>query len=87
LRPVAIEIVAGVIYICLADNPPAFETFRRDMTPLLAPHDLENAKVAHVETLVEYANWKLVLENGRECYHCQASHPELARTFQVSSTA
>lgn len=87
LRPVAIEIVAGVIYICLADNPPAFETFRRDMTPLLAPHDLENAKVAHVETLVEYANWKLVLENGRECYHCQASHPELARTFPVSSTA
>jgi len=87
LKPVRTEVVAGVIYICLSDDPPAFDTFRRDIEPLLAPHDLENAKVARVETLVEHANWKLVLENGRECYHCQASHPELARTFPVGSSA
>ncbi len=87
LRPVHCEVVAGVIYICLADTPPAFERFRADMDLVLAPHDLENAKVAHTETLLEYANWKLVLENGRECYHCQASHPELSRTFPVGSGA
>ncbi len=87
LREVKIEIVAGVIYICLADDAPPFETFRREMEALLAPHDLANAKVAHVESLTEYANWKLVLENGRECYHCQASHPELARTFPVSASS
>lgn len=83
LGEVHVETVAGVIYICLAETPPPFEVFRRDMTALLAPHDLANAKVAHVETLTEYANWKLVLENGRECYHCQAGHPELAKTFPV----
>lgn len=87
LKPVRTEIVAGVIYICLADNPPAFDRFRIEMTQVLAPHDLENAKVAMSETLLEQANWKLVLENGRECYHCQASHPELSRTFPVGSGA
>ena len=27
------------------------------------------------------ANWKLVMENNRECYHCEAGHPELMQTF------
>jgi glycine betaine catabolism A len=87
LRPVHCEVMAGVIYICLADTPPPFDTFRAEFEPLIAPHDLENAKVARVETLLENANWKLVLENGRECYHCQGSHPELSRTFPVGSSA
>ncbi|EGD58431.1 Rieske (2Fe-2S) domain-containing protein [Novosphingobium nitrogenifigens DSM 19370] len=87
LRSIALEVVAGVIYICLADNPPAFDAFREGMEALLGPHDLENAKVARVETLVEYANWKLVLENGRECYHCQGSHPELSKTFPIDASA
>lgn len=31
--------------------------------------------------LIEHANWKLVMENNRECYHCEAGHPELTCTF------
>ena len=34
-------------------------------------------------TLVEKANWKLVMENARECYHCAVNHPELSVTFPV----
>jgi Rieske 2Fe-2S family protein len=30
--------------------------------------------------LVENCNWKLTLENNRECYHC-GGHPELAETI------
>ena len=41
LRPVRVEVVAGVIYICLSDNPPAFDRFRTEMESALAPHDLE----------------------------------------------
>lgn len=83
LKPIACEVMAGVIYICMADTPPSFDTFRAEFTPLIAPHDIENAKVVHTEVLTEYANWKLVLENGRECYHCRTGHPELARSFPV----
>lgn len=85
LNPVHLETIAGAIFICLADSAPDIATLRRDLTPLLAPHDLRHAKVAAKETLVEYANWKLVMENGRECYHCATGHPELARTFPVGA--
>ena len=57
--------------------------FREHVAPLLAPHNLANAKLAFESTLVERANWKLVMENARECYHCAVRHPELALTFPV----
>ena len=40
-----------------------------------------------VATLVEKANWKLVMENARECYHCAVNHPELSVTFPVGRRA
>ncbi len=87
LKPVHLERIAGAIFICLAETPPDISVMRRDLTPLLAPHNLHHAKLAHQSTLVEYANWKLVMENGRECYHCAAGHPELARTFPINASA
>jgi Rieske 2Fe-2S family protein len=82
LRPVHCEVVAGVIFIALSEDVPRFDEFRRQVEPMLAPHDLENAKVAHSAVLAEHANWKLVMENGRECYHCSARHPELLASFR-----
>ena len=43
----------------------------------LAPHELEHTKLVATETIVERANWKLVMENNRECHHCAGGHPEL----------
>ena len=86
LRPIHLESMAGVIYICLAETPPDFAPFRAAFEPLLAPHDLLNAKVAFESVLIDKANWKLVMENGRECYHCAGSHPELSKTFPVEAS-
>ena len=83
LNPVALRTVAGTVYICLGEQPPAFDDFHDRFEPLLAPHQLGRTKVAHVATLVEKANWKLVMENARECYHCAVNHPELSVTFPV----
>lgn len=82
LIPLQCEVVAGVIFIALSDDVPDFGEFRRQIEPMLAPHDLENAKIAHTAVLPEHANWKLVMENGRECYHCSARHPELLSSFR-----
>ena len=87
LRPIHIEAMEGVIYICLADDPPPFDDYRAAFTPLIAPHGLTNAKVAAETTLIEKANWKLVMENARECYHCPGSHPELSVTFPIHASA
>ena len=70
--------VAGLIFVCLADEPPEdFDDVSAIFEPYLAPHDLGRTKVAFQQELVEEANWKLVMENNRECYHCDG-HPELA---------
>jgi Rieske 2Fe-2S family protein len=81
LAPVRVETLAGLIFVCLGDAPPDFASFRAALEPMLEPHELGRAKVAHTVTLVERANWKLVMENARECYHCRAGHPQLMRSF------
>lgn len=85
LIPVNLELMAGLIYICIADNPPDFKNFRSQVEPYIAPHQPDNCKVAFEMTIVEDANWKLVVENNRECYHCATAHPEL--TFSLTSFA
>jgi Rieske 2Fe-2S family protein len=87
LKPIHVESVGGVIYVCLADKPPPIDDFREKFEPLLAPHNLKHTKVAYQTTLVEYANWKLVMENGRECYHCAGAHPELSASFPIGAGA
>ena len=78
LKPVHLRSLAGLLFICLADEPPAdFDAVARVMTPYLAPHDLANCKIAHQSDLIEKGNWKLTMENNRECYHCAGNHPEL----------
>jgi glycine betaine catabolism A len=84
LRPVHVEEVAGALFVCLAASPPPFARFREHLEPLLAPHRLDRAKLAHQNTLVEKGNWKLVMENARECYHCGVGHPELCLTFPIA---
>lgn len=81
LKPVHCETVAGYIFICLAATAPAFDDFRQAVEPYMRPHDLDNAKVAFETSIVEKGNWKLVMENNRECYHCAGNHPELLRTL------
>lgn len=81
LRPIHVRSVAGCVYVCLAEDAPPFDEFAAGLEPLLAPHDLRHAKLAHEAVFVERANWKLVMENARECYHCTARHPDLALTF------
>lgn len=84
LKPIALEIVEGAMFVCFADTPPPFDEFRDKLAVYAAPHKWAEGKLAYQSVLVEQANWKLVMENGRECYHCATGHPELARTFPVS---
>ncbi len=77
LNPVALENIGGLIFICMADNPPPIDRVKEDISRQIAVYDLENLKVAVQDDYVEDANWKLVMENNRECYHCDVGHPEL----------
>ncbi|MFT4126760.1 MAG: aromatic ring-hydroxylating dioxygenase subunit alpha [Gordonia sp. (in: high G+C Gram-positive bacteria)] len=81
LRPVHVRTIAGLIFLCLAEDPPAdIDEVAEIVEPFLAPHNLSQAKVAKQTDLIENGNWKLTMENNRECYHC-GGHPELLNVF------
>jgi stachydrine N-demethylase len=75
------ESVGGLIFICVADDPPPFAPFADLVAPYLKPYHLDHAVVAHRTVTTEQGNWKLVMENNRECFHCAVSHPQLMRSF------
>lgn len=77
LNPVALENVGGLIFICMDENPPSIERVKADIDDQIAIYDIERLKVVVQDNYIEDANWKLVMENNRECYHCDAGHPEL----------
>lgn len=81
LKPVHVRDVQGMVFICLAETPPEFDSLGRQLADYLAPSGLQDAKVAHSSTIVEEGNWKLVIENNRECYHCGGTHPSLCRSY------
>src|SRR5712675_1821146 len=78
LRPVAIEDAAGLLFVSLAldEAPPDFSDALATIRRKMKPHALERAKIAHQVDYVAKANWKLVFENNRECYHCPPNHKE-----------
>jgi Rieske 2Fe-2S family protein len=77
LKAVHVRQLAGLIFICLADSPPQdFDDMARRMAPYIAPHAMARAKIAKQVDIIEHGNWKLTIENNRECFHC-AGHPEL----------
>lgn len=81
LNTIHVETVGGYIFINFASDPSSFDTFKEEIAPYLAPHNLSDSKVVFESTIIENANWKLVVENNRECYHCGGSHPELLKTI------
>lgn len=87
LVPASVEIYVGLIFINLSSSP------EESLTELLGPpSDVlaslrpESMKEVHRDCLAVKANWKTLLENYLECYHCAGSHPELGISFDIQSS-
>ena len=86
LLPVALEVWEGLVWLNLGDDPasiadqlnePIIERFGGYAA--FARYDVGNLKVGKRIAYDVQANWKLVLENFMECYHCGPMHPEFCR--------
>ncbi len=85
LHRAPVEVLEGFIFISLSDDPVDFEPAGSLLGAYLEPHDIANAKVCHTEYLDIKANWKVLDENFRECYHCGPTHPELCSALAWSA--
>jgi phenylpropionate dioxygenase-like ring-hydroxylating dioxygenase large terminal subunit len=72
-----VRVFNGFIFINLSEQEPVdFDATFGDLAPYLDFHGFATAKVAYSRSYPTDANWKLVVENFVECYHCAPSHPE-----------
>ncbi|HUS39781.1 MAG TPA: SRPBCC family protein [Pirellulales bacterium] len=71
-----IRAVAGLLFVCLADTPVDFAAAEAAIASQLLPHGLIQAKVAFRKEYRVRANWKVIFQNNRECYHCEPNHSE-----------
>lgn len=76
LHAAHVNVVNGLIFISLAQDPPDFAKVSRDYSPFLSPYKIDQAKVGYKKSYALRTNWKLIAENFRECYHCGVAHPE-----------
>ncbi|MFC8568764.1 aromatic ring-hydroxylating dioxygenase subunit alpha [Streptomyces sp. NPDC057245] len=84
LVEVALREWLGYAWVCLAEEPPSFEeTVRGAAVERLgdpAAVEAYGTEGLALGRRVRYdvgANWKLIVENFMECYHCATIHPEL----------
>ncbi|MGB1161101.1 MAG: aromatic ring-hydroxylating oxygenase subunit alpha [Alphaproteobacteria bacterium] len=87
LKSIPCEIFHGMIFVTFAENPSSFDQMRAELDAPLSNFGLENTKVARRVSYPVKANWKLLVENYNECYHCGPAHPEFKRTHPTHMTA
>jgi Rieske 2Fe-2S family protein len=80
LHPVGVETWAGFVFVHLtpsAVEPLATQVAHAEAT--LANYGLADLVTGRVLDYEVRANYKVLLENYNECYHCGPVHPELSR--------
>src|SRR5258708_20088358 len=81
LQTVHTRELEGLIFISLAQEPRDFDAAAEAIASMVRPQGLKHAKVANIMDFDVHANWKLVWENNRECFHCNVSHPQYIRAI------
>ncbi|MFI6444554.1 aromatic ring-hydroxylating dioxygenase subunit alpha [Kitasatospora sp. NPDC050543] len=88
LVPVHVREWLGYVWVCLADEPPSFEadvigaaTERLGTPEAIERYQSEGLAVGRRIRYEVKANWKLIIENFMECYHCATIHPELTEVL------
>ena len=89
LRPVPVREWLGYVWVCPAGayedaDPPSFEEdvlgevrTRFGEVESIDNYGIDALALGATKTYDVAANWKLIIENFMECYHCATIHPEL----------
>ncbi|MEE1751052.1 aromatic ring-hydroxylating oxygenase subunit alpha [Streptomyces sp. SP18CS02] len=93
LVPVELREWLGYAWLCLADEPPSFEETvvgaaveRLGDAAAIERYRVEDLALGRRVTYDVKANWKLIVENFMECYHCGTIHPELVDVLPEFAT-
>jgi Rieske 2Fe-2S family protein len=80
LNPVSVDVWGGFVFVHLSpDNATPLRDAVSRAGTALANYGLDGLVTGATMTYEVAANYKVLLENYNECYHCGPVHPELCR--------
>ncbi|MFN8594230.1 MAG: aromatic ring-hydroxylating dioxygenase subunit alpha [Thermomicrobiales bacterium] len=77
LIPVRIDLWQGIIYVDLSDQAAYLPDFLGNIVDHFSRFDLGSLRRSRRIDYDVKANWKALVENFLECYHCPGVHPQL----------
>lgn len=85
LNTIAVREYLGWVWVDLSSQTPPIETHFGNLAGIVAPYEANRLRTAATHIYVVDANWKVVVENYNECYHCSSIHPELCEVTPPDS--
>lgn len=85
LQQAHIHIWEGFVFINLDRNAAPFEAQMEALIGKFSDWKIDELRIAHHIRYELNCNWKLVLQNYQECYHCPGVHPLLSELTPVQS--
>lgn len=85
LVPVSVREYLGWVWVDLSGEMHAVEDHFGNLAEMAMPYETTRLITAAVHSYVVDANWKIVVENYNECYHCSSIHPELCEVTPPDS--
>lgn len=85
LKRVHTHVFHGLIFISFPGCDIDAESALQPLDAAFSPYEFEHTRVAHRSNYPVDANWKLVVENFMECYHCGPAHPEYSRIHSLKA--
>ncbi len=79
LKPVALDVWNGLIFVHLGAQPPTLESFLGPVTDLLSGYQFAQMTLVQDQTVDIACNWKTVVDNFSELYHVDFLHPQHQR--------
>jgi Rieske 2Fe-2S family protein len=85
LVPLSVRDWNGWIFLNASGDAPELDAWLGNLGEHLADWQVAGLIAAASHEYVVEANWKLIIENYLECYHCPSIHPELCRVSPPES--
>ncbi len=79
LKPVATEVWAGFVFICMDPEPIPLQTYLGPVVQMLEPYRFAHMTLVEDQTVHLQCNWKAVVDNFSELYHVDFLHPQHKR--------
>ncbi len=87
LLPLALETWGPLIFVNPAPDASPLSTIIGELPQIFADAgvDLAQLRMLRRDTYEFAANWKIVVENFNECYHCPIAHPKFSEVIDTES--